>query len=322
LPKQEISLELLVFGCKTNTVEGMVQLHLFDLPRSRGRRPVSGRWLSQSAARFAVLEESPVLLAAAKRAAQALVGDRDDVERDGAARFEREFSKRLIASAAELSADVGKRGGEAGLDVTGVEVEVGNGIGDLRFTWLGAHGKRDVTLVNVKRLRTERDTELSALAPFVRLATDPEWSDVDASAPRGYDAQAKVVEWVAGRRKIQPNRDYYALVIVANAGRVDGVRVIGTLGSVRADGRPVVSRHSSKATTVLYVGDVAPIPDDFDVNLEVSNALLPKATHGDVMATILAYASDDPEERSRLASELLDLSPAQLRERLRSTFLS
>lgn len=181
-----------------------------------------------------------------------------------------------------------------------------------------ATGRKTVTIaVNVKTERTDGSSrsgwqtdnkDLCSLPAFVALATDERF-EVLGKMPRGNWTGA-LIEWVAGRRKILDGRDYGVLNVKLKHATVESVEGRSVLASV-AGKRPIVRRHTNRAV-VQTIPATGVLPDDFDVNAQVSQALLPKPSWDELRLQILAAYRDQVDDLPGLAAWLLDLSDGDL----------
>ena len=287
--------------------------------------PARKRFLSENAERFALLQLSPTLNAEATIAAGASRKATGSAGRGGSLAFEGALVPRLLDPAvcsaiASEYLSIATATGRS--DVQSVEFREGVGIADVFVVWHLTDDSEVVVAVNVKRCNaTTGNTELSALAPFVALATEQKFDVTDPTPSRELSTWRMVTEWVARRRKIIYGRDYYLLIGFTDANhKLTEVRFEGTLAQMGRAGRtPAVKLHANKEALTINLGG-HPIADGYDINAALSRRLLPIVDLDALRAQILAVVTRglDDTATAELAGRLLDISDDELMEQLRT----
>lgn len=305
----------------------MTQPTLFDAPEPEAIE-LSGRktFLTQNARVFSCLAESRTLTKLVAQAARK-TARKHGTSRSAATPFE-DAVKALIleeSAAAAIAQETMDFYAERHPDARDlVKVELADGpkkkdpLADLLVRFRFDRERTVTVATNIKRLapRTTRP-EGGSLLSVVRLATEPGYDPADPPQNQGFNFERGVVEWFAGRRKILDGRDYWLLVCRVGGGKLVGLEAWGVLAGVDAQGRPVMSRHPSRAVVEVYQPSGA-LPASMDINAEISRRLLPGASTDALRAQLVALALErDGDEAARaLAGRLLDVADNDLIERL------
>lgn len=293
----------------------MEQNRLFDLPPKPSRRKPTGTFLSRNVTFFEAFSASETLNRAAQQAVKSNAR-RHGSDRNAAAPFEDAF-KALILDAeniVKIGQETIAAARQAGITVSNVKIEEGRDktLADIIVSFEAGEGKVSIA-TNVKRLLPDAShTEGGSILAFLRLALDDEYDPANPPSTRGFSWEQTVVEWLAGRKKIQPGRDYFLLVVKADGTKFEGVEAWPVISGMSGN-RPCVHRHTNRA--VLEVSKpTGTIEAGFDVNAALATQLLPAANPGAArsLLTSLAIAMNPNEDSAAIASTLLDLSDWQI----------
>lgn len=307
-------------------MNGGPQLPLFPEPEPPAVTPLTGkgreRFLSANAAFFDCLVASRTLNTCVTRAAK----EAHATVSVGSARSESDTFEVLLrgymlsdANRAAIARQTIAYAKKHAPDLKLVTVTLedgptnGNPLGDIVVRYR-TDGRRTVAIAtNIKRLApTTSTTEAGSLLQVLQLALSDKYDPSDPPSPRGYEYDAAIVEWYAGRRKIQDGRDYFLLVARVDNGEAVGLEAWGMLAGVR-NGAPIIGRHANRA-----VVDARPpqsvLDDAMDINAEISAALLPNANPSALRAQLVALiAKAQGHDAARAAAgRLLDVSDEEL----------
>lgn len=198
------------------------------------------------------------------------------------------------------------------LDLATVAIEDGPGgdaLADVVVRYRTHHQRTVAIAVNIKRLATTTNaTDAASLPQFLQLALEPDYDPAAPPSPIGFDADAALLDWVAGRRKIRDGRDYWLLVVRVDAGVFSGVEAWGVLSGV-AKGAPVLGRHVNRAVLTMRKPTGA-LPDDMAINRELAGRLLPKASVSSLRVQALALVAG--AATAETARALVDASDEDL----------
>jgi hypothetical protein len=168
-------------------------------------------------------------------------------------------------------------------------------------------------MINVKGLTGSESLKAIghglSLGTFLRLMTERNFSPRQAQNKQ-YDSDQALLEMLAGERKILAGRDYYLLLVRADRGNensavapsLKSVKFQSLLASVDNKGNPVISRHHSREIVQVRVA-ANEIPQGYDINRKIAEALLPISRGGDL--------------RIRIATLLAKHQPGKLRDQVR-----
>jgi hypothetical protein len=202
-----------------------------------------------------------------------------------------------------------------GLTVSNITIEEGpdKTLADIIVGYTAVDGKRVRISTNIKRLLPDAThTEGGSILSFLRLALDEEYDPSRPPSTRGFAWEQTIVEWLAGRKKIQPGRDYFLLIIKASKGAFVGVEAWPVLSGMSGT-RTSAYRHTNRA--VLEVTKPTGIIErGFDVNTALALSLLPAANPGAARAllTALAIAINEGKNADEIAERMLALSDWQI----------
>ena len=299
----------------TSKSDGMEeQPRLFSEPAPA---PVKGGkgFLSRNVTLFRALVSSPTLQACAQ---QAVVGNarQHGNDRNAAAPFEDRFKALLldVDTAAAIEADTIFNAAQDGLEVSRVAITNGRDktLADVIISYQTGTERVSVA-TNIKRLLPNATaTEGGSILSFLRLALDPSYDPANPPTTRGYAWEQVIVEWLAGRHKIQPGRDYMLLCVYAQAGKYQGVEAWPVISGT-ANGGPVARRHVNRAVLEVAkpTGTIAP---GYDINAALASQLLPAANPSAARAvlTSLALTQTHPEQARKVAAKIASLTDAEV----------
>lgn len=288
------------------------QPRLFSEPAPAPARGGKG-FLSRNVTLFRALVSSPTLQTCAR---QAVAGNaaQHGHDRNAAAPFEDRFKTLLLEHADTIEAETIAQAAQDGLSVSTVGIANGRdkSLADVIISYqTGA--ERVAVATNIKRLLPNATaTEGGSILSFLRLALDPTYDPANPPTTRGYAWEQVIVEWLAGRHKIQPGRDYMLLCVYAEAGQYKGVEawpvIAGTSG-----GGPVARRHVNRA--VLEVAKpTGVITPGYDINTALAAQLLPAANPSAARAvlTALALTQTNPDNARKVAARIASLTDAEV----------
>lgn len=271
------------------------------------------QFLSRNVTVFQALVNSTTLQACAKQAVTTN-GAAHGHDRNAAASFEDRFKALLIQHADSIAQETIVQAAQSGFTVSKIGISSGRdrSLADIIVSY--QIGKENVSVAtNIKRLLPGTgSTEGGSILSFLRLALDPTYDPAHPPTTRGYAWEQVVVEWLAGRHKIQPGRDYMLLCVYAKAGQYGGVEawpvISGTL-----NGGPVIRRHVNRAVMEIDrpTGTIAP---GYDVNAAIASRLLPAANPSAARAiiTALAVAQANPAEAKKIAGRVASMTDEQV----------
>lgn len=290
----------------------MSQARLFDLPPVSQARKPTGTFLERNVLFFRAFSSSETLR---RVASEAVEGNhrRHGSDRNAAAPFEDRFKQLLMEpeSLAAVNTETVRAASELGLTVSDIQIESGldKTLADIVVGYTAVDGQKVRIATNIKRLLPEAThTEGGSILSFLRLALDEEYDPGIPPTTRGFAWEQTIVEWLAGRKKIQPGRDYFLLIVQARKGKFHGVEAWPVIAGM-SGGRPSAYRHTNRA--VLEVAKpTSTIERGFDVNTALASALLPAANPGAARSLLaaLAIAMAKGEGASEIAEKLLSLS--------------
>lgn len=294
----------------------MSQERLFNLPPVPQTRKPTGTFLERNVLFFRAFSASETLR---NVASQAVEGNhrRHGSDRNAAAPFEDRF-KQLLMQPEHLEAvnvETIRAACELGVTVKDVHIEPGldKTLADIIVGYTAVDGQRVRIATNIKRLLPDAThTEGGSILSFLRLALDEEYDPASPPTTRGFAWEQTIVEWLAGRKKIQSGRDYFLLIVQAKSGKFHGIEAWPVIAGMNGQ-RPCAYRHTNRA--VLEVAKpTGTIEKGFDVNTALASALLPAANPGAARAllTSLAVAMAEGEGASEIAERLLNLSDWQI----------
>lgn len=288
------------------------QPRLFSEPAPAPARGGKG-FLSRNVTLFRALVSSPTLQTCAR---QAVAGNaaQHGHDRNAAAPFEDRFKSLLLEHANTIETETIAQAAQDGLQVSSVGIANGRdkSLADVIISYqTGA--ERVSVATNIKRLLPNAtSTEGGSILSFLRLALDPTYDPASPPTTRGYAWEQVIVEWLAGRHKIQPGRDYMLLCVYAEAGQYKGVEawpvIAGTSG-----GAPVARRHVNRAVLeVAKPGGV--ITPGYDINTALAAQLLPAANPSAARAvlTALALTQTNPDDARKVAARIASLTDAEV----------
>jgi hypothetical protein len=273
----------------------------------------SRKFLSTNATFFAALVASPTLRRCADQAAAATAAS-VGTNRSAATAFEDEFVG-LVLQTRTTSRIVAETIAACPLALDSVTLERGpaGSPADLVVRYQ-EDGRRTVAIAtNVKRLLPHsRGTEGCSLPAFLRLALDPAYDPAAPPHNRRFDFEEAILDWVAGRRQIQDGRDYYLLIAYVDGSACSGLDAWSVMGGVKA-GMPVAVRHETRAVLRVNRPDGV-LPDDLDVNAELSRSMLPRGSVSATRASLVALlaGSVEPLDAAAAAAGLLAMTDDEL----------
>jgi hypothetical protein len=295
------------------------------LPPSAAQAAGRG-WLSAEAALFTALESSATLrsvLRDAALAAKKLRGTRGAFGE----RFEAEVALLLTEEIVQsIEADVLAVAPSTSLGVlTGLTMNTVEGIGpvDLFIGWRFASGLTHESAVNIKTLSPEASGfhDAVSLPAFLYHLTEPAlatpWRE---AVPRGWSAHTALTEMAEGVRKIQKGRSYWVLVATIDfTATLCAVYTHGLVSQLAADGSLPISRNASR-DGVMSGMPAMPIPDGYDINAAVVEALLPRRSVDSLRVLLIALLTSvsEPEARAAVAATVNSMSDEELLESISS----
>lgn len=294
----------------------MSQARLFDLPSVSSSRKPTGTFLERNVLFFRAFCASPTLSSVA---AQAVKGNhkRHGSDRNAAAPFEEAFKELLLEpeTYAAVNVETIQEAAKLGVTVSDVHIQPGldKTLADIIVGYTAVDGKKVRIATNVKRLLPDAGhTEGGSILSFLRLALDEEYDPANPPSTRGFAWEETIVEWLAGRKKIQPGRDYFLLIIKARSGAFHGVEAWPVISGMNGQ-RPSAYRHTNRAVLEVAKPNNT-IERGFDVNTALASALLPAPNPGAARALLasLAIAVAKGEGASEIAERLLTLSDWQI----------
>jgi hypothetical protein len=292
----------------------MEQARLFPEPKPEPAKGGKG-FLSRNVVLFRALVSSETLQACARRA---VVGNAaaHGHDRNAAAPFEDRFKDLLLDpdTGAAIEAETIVNAAQEGLEVSRVVITNGRdkSLADIIINY--QTGSESVSVAtNVKRLLPNAtSTEGGSILSFLRLALDPTYDPANPPTTRGYAWEQIIVEWLAGRHKIQPGRDYMLLCVYAQAGKYHGVEAWPVISGT-VNGGPVARRHVNRAVLEVArpTGTIAP---GYDINTALAAQLLPAANPAAARAvlTALAMSHAEADQAKRIAGRIADLTDEQV----------
>lgn len=262
---------------------------------------------------FRALVSSATLQACAK---QAVSGNsaRYGNDRNAAAPFEDRFKALLIQHADSIAQETIVQAAQNGLTVSSVGIANGKdkSLADVIISYQTRSESVSVA-TNIKRLLPNASsTEGGSILSFLRLALDPTYDPANPPTTRGYAWEQIIVEWLAGRHKIQPGRDYMLLCVYAQSGQYKGVEAWPVISGTINDG-PVARRHVNRA--VLEVDrPTGTIKPDYDINAALASNLLPAANPAAARAvlTSLALTQTSAKNAKKVAAKIASLSDTDI----------
>jgi hypothetical protein len=293
----------------------MEQTRLFSEPAPNLPTNSGKRFLSRNVTLFRALVSSPTLQTCAR---QAVAGNaaQHGHDRNAAAPFEDRFKALLLDSdtAATIEAETIVNAAQDGLQVSRVTITNGREktLADVIISYQTSTERVSVA-TNIKRLLpSATSTEGGSILSFLRLALDPTYDPANPPTTRGYAWEQIIVEWLAGRHKIQPGRDYMLLCVYAQAGKYKGVEAWPVISGT-SNGGPVARRHVNRAVLEVArpTGTIAP---GYDINRALASQLLPGPNPAAARAvlTSLAMTRAKPHEARTIAGKIADLTDEQV----------
>ena len=288
------------------------QPRLFSEPAPAPARGGKG-FLSRNVTLFRALVSSPTLQTCAR---QAVAGNaaQHGHDRNAAAPFEDRFKSLLLEHADTIEAETIAQAAQDGLQVSSVGIANGRdkSLADVIISYQTGPERVSVA-TNIKRLLPNAtSTEGGSILSFLRLALDPHYDPANPPTTRGYAWEQVIVEWLAGRHKIQPGRDYMLLCVYAEAGQYKGVEAWPVLAGTSGGG-PVARRHVNRA--VLEVAKpTGVITPGYDINTALAAQLLPAANPSAARAvlTALALTQTNPDDARKVAARIASLTDAEV----------
>jgi hypothetical protein len=288
------------------------QPRLFSEPVPAPARGGKG-FLSRNVILFQALVSSPTLQACAR---QSVAGNaaQHGHDRNAAAPFEDRFKALLLEHADDIEAETIAQASQGDLSVSTVGIANGRdkSLADVIVSYQTGSERVSVA-TNIKRLLPNATaTEGGSILSFLRLALDPTYDPANPPTTRGYAWEQVIVEWLAGRHKIQPGRDYMLLCVYAEAGQYKGVEAWPVIAGT-AHGAPVARRHVNRA--VLEVSKpTGVITPGYDINTALAAQLLPAANPSAARAvlTALALTQTDPANARKVAARVASLTDAEV----------
>lgn len=295
---------------KSKTME--TQTRLFSEPEPAPA--TSGkRFLSRNVTLFRALVSSPALQTCA-RTAVAGNSKAHGNDRNAAAPFEDRFRALLLEHADTIAGETIAQAAQDGLTVSAVGIANGRdkSLADIIISY--QVGDEAVSVAtNIKRLLPNASsTEGGSILSFLRLALDPAYDPANPPTTRGYAWEQVIVEWLSGKHKIQPGRDYMLLCVYAEAGQYKGVEAWPVISGT-VNGGPVARRHVNRAVLEVSkpTGTIAP---GYDINTALASQLLPAANPAAFRAllTSLAMTQADAKDARRIARRLSEMTDEQV----------
>lgn len=288
------------------------QPRLFSEPVPEPARGGKG-FLSRNVILFRALVSSPTLQTCARQAVSGNAAQHGH-DRNAAAPFEDRFKTLLLEHAVDIEQETIAQAAQDGLNVSAVGIANGRdkSLADVIISYQTASERVSVA-TNIKRLLPNAtSTEGGSILSFLRLALDPTYDPANPPTTRGYAWEQIIVEWLAGRHKIQAGRDYMLLCVYAEAGQYKGVEAWPVLAGT-AGGAPVARRHVNRA--VLEVAKpTSTIAPGYDINTALAAQLLPAANPSAARAvlTALALTQTSSDDARKVAARIASLTDAEV----------
>jgi hypothetical protein len=311
----------------------MSQLPLFELEVRAPSLDVGGtvkdRFLTANAEAFDCLAHSNTLSELTKQAVDEVRAEHSGKsDRDTAKAFEERLRQLVTAPAAaqtiadEVLADAAVRYPTLRLVTFRLlDGPSGSGAADL-LVELRREGRKTARVaVNVKRL-AGRTTDCVSLAQFIQLATEPGYDPATSAVTETFDTSTALLEMLAGRRRIQADRDYWLLVArIDKPGEFVCVETWGSMVHTTKKGRTILSRHASRAV-VRAARPAGTLTDAVDPNTDIADRLLPKADLSLIRAQLVAAvrSAQGMDAAAAAAGKLLDVDDAEMLAKLLKAF--